>query len=54
MSQDVNERAKHEERINIANMAAAPVSYNSRNELAMILSKGILLKGGYRVSCSFI
>ncbi|KAJ0768790.1 putative protein kinase RLK-Pelle-LRR-I-1 family [Helianthus annuus] len=46
MSQDVEEKAKYEERKSIANQAAIPVSYRSRNELVSVLSKGILLKGG--------
>ncbi|KAJ0802031.1 putative protein kinase RLK-Pelle-RLCK-VIIa-1 family [Helianthus annuus] len=50
MSQDVDEKAKYEERKSIVNQAAIPVSYRSRNELASVLSKGILLKGGHNVS----
>ncbi|KAI3756011.1 hypothetical protein L1987_55823 [Smallanthus sonchifolius] len=50
MSKDVDVRAKYEERINIANQAATPISYRSRNELALILSKGILLKGAIVMS----
>ncbi|XP_022031200.1 probable receptor-like protein kinase At2g23200 [Helianthus annuus] len=49
MSQDVDEKAKYEERKSLANQAAIPVSYRSRNELASVLSKGILLKGGHNV-----
>ncbi|KAI3756013.1 hypothetical protein L1987_55825 [Smallanthus sonchifolius] len=48
MSKDEDVRAKHEERISIANQAATPISYTTRNELVLILSNGILIKGGYR------
>ncbi|KAM0029336.1 putative protein kinase RLK-Pelle-LRR-I-1 family [Helianthus debilis subsp. tardiflorus] len=51
MSQDADEKAKYEERISIASQALTPISYRSRNELALVLSKGIVLEGGHRVSC---